>query len=441
MKYAYSIKGRRAPCGFPGLYIIDAAVKRFAWKAIDLKYAADLIWICYPAIILTSLSAAQFLGVVLAVLWFLPAAGKRMKAWPPGLGWPVMIFSAWILIAALGAQASIKDINDMAGKWIYIPLLALAYAQRAESKRIWKAMLILAAAAIIQYPYFIHSYLYDGYARARALSGGSPNLGTNLMMAILILAPFLIYLRRRAKLLLGTALGLLSGALAITLNRAAILGTLAGLAWTIRKRPAILVAGLAAAMVLLLAFPQARLASRIYGALSLTYSGTAMERIRMWKSGLAMIRDRPLAGFTSKRRFKDEYWTKYRAAYTTEPRPPGHVHNSVIQVAIFHGIPGLGLFLWWFIVIFRRAWALRDFPVRAQDPHRGLLARAVFPLLLAVSINAQFDFIVVEGQRAIMFYSLAGLLMGCAQGLSATNLRPRPRSLRRKGRKPVASKT
>ena len=388
-------------------------MKRFAWKAIDLKSVADFIWICYPAVILTSLSAAQFLGVALAALWFLLPPGRRLKAWPPGLGWPVAVFFVWILVAAIGAQASIKDINDMAGKWIYIPLLALAYAQRAGGKSIWKAMVILALVAIIQYPYFIHSYLYDGYARARALSGGSPNLGTNLMMAILILVPFLIHLRGSAKLALGAALALLSGALAITLNRAAILGTLGGLAWTARKRPGILTAGLAGALALILAFPQARLASRIYGALALTYSGTAMERIRMWHSGLAMIRDRPLAGFTSKLRFKEEYWTKYRAAYTTEPRPPGHVHNSVIQVAVFHGVPGLGLFLWWFMVILRSAWALRDFAVRAADPYRGLLARAVFPLLLAASINAQFDFIIVEGQRAMMFYCLTGLILGC----------------------------
>jgi O-antigen ligase len=120
----------------------------------------------------------------------------------------------------------------------------------------------------------------------------------------------------------------------------------------------------------------------------------------MWFSGLQMVRDRPLLGFTSRRNFIIWYSTRYRDPGALET-VPGHVHNSVLQTAILHGIPGLGLLIWWLAVVWR-AGQSRPTPDMA----------AIQPLLLAVFINAQVDFVIADGQRAMMLYVLLGLLLG-----------------------------
>jgi len=121
----------------------------------------------------------------------------------------------------------------------------------------------------------------------------------------------------------------------------------------------------------------------------------------MWYSGLTMVRDRPLLGFTSRRNFIIWYSTRYRDPGALET-VPGHVHNSVIQTAILHGVPGLGLLCWWLLALWRGASLATD-----DDD-----LSALQPLLLAALVNAQVDFVIADGQRAMMLYTLCGFLLG-----------------------------
>ena len=116
----------------------------------------------------------------------------------------------------------------------------------------------------------------------------------------------------------------------------------------------------------------------------------------MWLSGLNMIRDRPLLGFSNRRNFIIWYNTKYRDPMSLET-VPGHVHNSIIQTAVLHGVPGLGLLLWWLAALWRIGTRTGDLvPI----------------LLIGTFINAQVDFTLADGQRALMLYTLIGLLLG-----------------------------
>ncbi len=106
-----------------------------------------------------------------------------------------------------------------------------------------------------------------------------------------------------------------------------------------------------------------------------------------------MIRAEPLAGFATRTGFMDAYSTSYRASDSLEPRP-GHVHNSYLQTAVLHGIPGLGLLLWWLVSLWR------------MSPSPAI------PLFAAVLVNAFFDFVLADGQHALMWYVLLGILLG-----------------------------
>jgi O-antigen ligase len=135
-----------------------------------------------------------------------------------------------------------------------------------------------------------------------------------------------------------------------------------------------------------------------------------------------MVRDRPLAGFATRDNFQAQYSSRFRSPLSEEKGTPGHVHNSYIHSAVLHGIPGLGLVLWFLCVLWRN---IRSASAGVRDgPWKQAAAMSLAPVFLAVLVNSFFDFVLADGQRAMMFYVLAGLLLGSV----ALTRRASPRS-------------
>lgn len=337
---------------------------------------------------------------------------------PTGLAWPLGIFFGWVLLATLLAQPTARDLKDALGKWSFVLLLLPAYAQAVSGARLKNMLWILLAAVVLMTPSFIWSAFATEYGRARAFSGGSPNLGSNLMMASILFIAWGLHVRGWPQIRFLAAAAVVLACLGLSMNRSALLGCVAALSLIAgRKYPAWLAIGLMALGVVLAAAPQSTPVRRLRTILVYQESPSARERPRMWNSGMRMLRDRPLLGFASRRNFMHWYESTYRDPNAEETDTPGHVHNSVLQTAILHGVPGLGLLLWWLLIIWRQAWRLFG---RATGP-LAPLALSAAPLLIAVAVNAQFDFVIADGQRAMMFYTLTGLILGaCSAKFSAT---------------------
>jgi O-antigen ligase len=368
------------------------------------------------------------MALLLAAAWL--AASRPARALTPlrGLGWPLGLFFAWILVSVVLTRPEAKDVKDALGKWSFALLVlpACAYARNAGPGRIRKMMMVLLAATVVLFPYMIWSVWETDYGRARAFSGGAPNLGTNLMMASIVFAAATFSARKGRGLPGAAAVLILLAGLGLTFNRSAMLGVAAGLGlMTGRRSPILLAALLAVFAAFLVSFPGSAPVKRMRTILVYSESASSRERTRMWASGLMMIRDQPLLGFASRRNFIECYGERYRDPASEEKIIPGHVHNSVLQTAILHGIPGLGLALWWLLVLLRKARVLYLRAGSIRDPEISPLALALAPMVIAVLINAQFDFVIADGQRAMMFYTLTGLMLGAAS--AKPNLRPDPR--------------
>lgn len=357
-------------------------------------------WTLLPAAILISITTGQVLAALLTAAW----AANRVRrpwTWPGGTRIPLLAFFGWILAAGLLVRPYPGDFKDIAGKWGLVLLLPLAYSQRLDGKHLRRALLALAVATVALLPVFLKGFHNVEDGRAISLSGGAPNLGTNMMLAALLCASLAGSTAGMERTVLGTGALLFGGIMGMTLNRGALLGAGAGLTLlTARRRPALLAAGLFTGVVAMAIFPHSRTVERLRSVVEWQESFSSQERMHMWYSGLMMVRDRPLLGFTSRRNFIVWYSTRYRDPGALET-VPGHVHNSTIQTAILHGVPGLGLLCWWLLALWRRGRA-----TASED------LAALQPLLLAALVNAQVDFVIADGQRAMMLYTLCGFLLG-----------------------------
>jgi hypothetical protein len=367
----------------------------------------DLLWTLFPLAILCSISLGEAWAGVLVLVALVAGRWRRI---PRNLLVPMLVFYAWIIVGGLLAGAGVADFRDAAAKWSFSLLLLLALSAGPTDGRVLRRSLILVAVAGILLVVLIRDPVYG---RARAFSGGAPNLGTNLMMASLLFLSILISGRSRKPASAVVCLLLSLAGMLASLNRSAMLGLASGAAILVgRKRPLLVLLAVGGIAGLVTGFPDGSLSRRITSIVD-SRSQSGRERVFMWKAGVHMLRDRPLLGLTGRRAFIKEYSTRYRDPNSFETTP-GHVHNSYLQTAILHGIPGLGLLLWWLYVLFLRAVRLMRHPPHRQDPHTTALQAALPALIIAVLVNGFFDYVIADGQRAMMFYTLSGLILSSA---------------------------
>jgi len=381
-------------------------VQTRAGAAPSIEQAVGTGWTLLPAAALFSISAGQALAALLVLHWFFSG---RFRSAPKSISVPLAAFLGWTLVAAFLAEPAAPDLAGAVEKWIFALTLPAAYAHAARGGSVRGPMTLLLAAGITVIPFGFHSFLATAGGRAGAFSGSGPHLGSNLMMGFVIFLAVAVAARGPLAALLAAAAAVMLGGLGLTLNRSALLGAAAGTAVVAaRRRPLILAAVLALLTVAAASFPVSKPVLRLRSALLYRWDQSSHERVLMWSAGCRMIRARPLAGFASRRRFMDAYESGYRDASALEPRP-GHVHNSYLQTGVLHGIPGLGLLLWWLTAL----WRLATAPVR-QPEGSPAWREALIPLLVAVLVNAAFDFVLADGQHALMWYALTGLLLGAA---------------------------
>lgn len=211
-------------------------------------------------------------------------------------------------------------------------------------------------------------------------------------------------------------------ALILTLSRGGWLSMAGGLAVFVilvgwRSRPSPLrVAALAATMltvmgVTLFGLDRQPLAERIKEIGEIYEEPaeiTRATRISLWKSSLEMIRDHPVTGI-GLGGFKSAY-PSYRRDYIF--KGPRFAHNDYLQIAAETGLPGLGLFLLFLVMLFREGFKViqsgrGDFWTKAMP---GMMAG-----MFAVLVHELADFNLMIPANALFFFTMAGMVTARAR--------------------------
>ena len=323
-----------------------------------------------------TLSESALALLTLLWLWRLrDPAVRGVARWP--LAAPVLAFSAATVLSALISGHPLASLDAARGLLLAAALYVTADAVREPVAAdrfllgLTLAATVAAVAGLLQVglcppgdaPRVSPRWLYHRCDRAHGFFSIYMTLAGVLSLVLLATLPRLLtpgVARRR----LGVPWLLMLWALIVTYTRGAWIGFAGGVltvAATVRRGRWALVGGLLLLVAGALVSPY-ELRHRFLSMADPEEAGVR-ERIYMWKSGLAMWRERPILGVGPGGVKRD--YVRYAREEALKKRT-GHVHNTPLQILVERGVLGLAAWLWLWIAYYAHAIRrLRQLPAEA----------------------------------------------------------------------------
>jgi len=305
-----------------------------------------------------------FFPALFAWLVKIAATGKASIRKTP-LDMPMLMFIITTLIscfAGVNLPDSSRGMIKTVG-WMLIFFLVASNVKPEALRRTVLAMLVSGTAGAV---YGLAKFFLKHELRLKGTP--FPQLTSEIMLLMLGLTLAFLFLdsEKEAEPAAGKPLKIIARGGSVLIFSTVILTFVRG-AWfgllglmlvflLIARKPKVIagIAGVLAVFFALVIFiPQNPVASRFKTIVQLD-SGTGFQRLCMWKSGAAMVKDYPLGvGLNN----VEKVYMKYRRLEMPEHRQnEAHLHNNFVQIAVERGIPGLLAFIWLWIVFFRSAW-------------------------------------------------------------------------------------
>ena len=336
----------------------------------------------------TSITLAQtaLTLLVLGWLWQMRDPPAR-RVGPPPLRVPVLAFCGVTLLSALASGVPVfslwysKDLLLVLA--FYVLVDALGQAEEAEHLLYALALVtgLIAVLGVLQLelcptpepPRGSPGWFLIRCARARAFFSTTMTLASVLNLVLLATLPRLLLGGWRLGWLPAVWVGMLLG-LAATYVRGAWLGFIAGVVATLPLIPqwarALLLVGLVTLVSGTLIASDTPIGRR-FRSIGDPETASFKERIYMWRSGIAMWRQRPWLGVGPggiKRLYREF------ALPEAIKKRTGHLHNTPVQILVERGLLGLTAWLWiWGAFYWRVGRLLRRLPA-SLGRERALVA-------------------------------------------------------------------
>ncbi len=334
-----------------------------------------------------TLSESALALLTLLWLWRLRDPAVRAAArWP--LAAPVLAFSAVTVLSALLSGHPLASVEAAKGLLLAAALYITADALRepATAERFLLGLTVAAAVAALvgllqvglcpppDTPPIRPRWLYHRCDRAHGFFSIYMTLAGVLSLVLLATLPRLLSpgaARRR----LGIPWLVMLWGLIVTYTRGAWIGFAGGVftvSATVRRGRWVLVGGLVVLAASALLAPY-ELRHRFLSMADPEEAGVR-ERIYMWKSGLAMWRERPILGVGPGGVKRD--YVRYAREEAVKKRT-GHVHDTPLQILVERGVLGLAAWLWLWLAFYGDAIRrLRRLPAGAVA-ERALVVGAI----------------------------------------------------------------
>jgi O-antigen ligase len=199
-------------------------------------------------------------------------------------------------------------------------------------------------------------------------------------------------------------------ALALTLSRSAWVGACAGVALLLVLKDFRLTALLPVVVALLFALAPDVVTHRMISVFDLQ-DPTNRDRLAMARAGTAMIADHPLTGVGPN--MVQRLYAQYRDPDAVETTNP-HLHNVPLQIAAERGLPALGAWVWFLVVLVGRL--VRVFPQQRVLAATGLAAIA------AMITAGLFEYNFGDSEFLMLFLVLITLPFAAGSGTRDSGL-------------------
>ncbi|MEE8109826.1 MAG: O-antigen ligase family protein [bacterium] len=359
-----------------------------------------------------------------AAAWALGRREGGRGEFSPGrpLWVPLLFFAILTILSALFSEDVPRSILD--SKQIF-QILILYWALGAAPDSAWARRLLhlfvimAAGIALFGMAQFIFS---EGDALARRPYGTLSHFQTFSGVLLLGAVPALsLAVGRgvsRPERIFGvvTAVILVSGLL-VSLTRGAWIGLAVGVSvlLILHGRAKWLWLLPVAVVVLYLVGPK-DLKDRIL--LTVRYDEEASgERLRMWKSGLRMMRDHPLLG-VGVDMIKVVY-PRYRMKDAAKS-PPGHLHSNPVHLGAERGLPALAVWVWVWVAFFAGGGrAFRNLLGQGEGTPRAEAAAAALAAVAAFLAAGFFEYNFGDSELVMVVYYLMSLPFLAAKNTSS----------------------
>ena len=352
------------------------------------------------------------------------ASGAKMR-FPP-IKLPLGIFLGLTLLS-LAFSPDIHSGRPQIRKFfVFLTLLAVASTFRNVRQARWLVLTWAGIAALSAVQSFVQFYdklqfsrqagrdFYQYYLTERTSGFMSHwmTFGSQQMYTLLLLAAFLFWSPARSRrlwlwVLCAGAMGL---AILLGFTRGIWLATGIGgiyLLWYWNRKMILAVPLL---LALLIAFAPGSIRTRFASFYKpQTQVDSNQHRIICWRTGLAMIRARPLIGLGPEQ--VNLQFLKWVPSDIPQPLPTGwygHLHNIYLHYAAERGVPAM-LALMWLIAKALLDWrrALRKIPPGLSDAR--FLLRGCIACILGTLVVGIFEYNLGDSEVLIMFLSIIGI--------------------------------
>jgi O-antigen ligase len=319
------------------------------WHRGDRLEGASLVALaCFVAALQVSIAAAGILLTVTLACWAAVIASRHERIEVPRMFWPLAAYSAATLVSvafSTNPGTSFLDAKQLVLFLIVPVVYRFARGDRAQALTtvIITVGAITAVIGVVQYGVF----QYDHLGRRPQGTLGHYMTYSGLLMLVAGAAAARLLYRSEDRTWTALVMPALIVALALTFTRSAWVGTCVAVAVLLMLRDRRLLGALPVVLALGVALAPAPVTDRIYSMFDLN-DPTNRDRVAMMHSGVSIIRNHPLTGVgpdTVKEQYAD-----YRHPLAVQDLNV-HLHNVPMQIAAERGLPALGIWIWFIVVL------------------------------------------------------------------------------------------
>jgi O-antigen ligase len=364
-----------------------------------LERAACLALFAFAGATQVSIAATGILLTITALLWLAVVVRNRERVEFPPMFIPLAAYAVVTLVSAafsLYPERSLIDSKQLV-VLVVVPIIYRLLPGRLSLRAVDVIITVGAITAMIGIiQYVVWDYDNLGRRPQGTLSMYMTYSGLVMLVVCAAFARIMFATHNRAWAALVMPALLL--ALVFTFTRSAWIGAWCGIGLLFLLKDFRLIVLLPVALVVFVVAAPPALSKRLYSTFDLTDPSNA-DRLAMIKSGVHIIRDRPLTGVGPD--VIIEVYPKYRDASAVNALNP-HLHNVPLQIAAERGLPALAVWLWFIVVL------VRDL-IKRRGGGFPSLANGALAAIVAMLAAGQFEYNFGDSEFLMLFLVLVSL--------------------------------
>jgi O-antigen ligase len=376
-----------------------------------LEQAAFLSLLGFAVALQFSIAAAGILLTLTALLWLAVVVSGRERIEVPGMFWPLAAYGGVTLVAAL---FSIEPaISFFKSKQLVLFILVPIVYRLARGERALTVVDVVITVGAINALFGIVQFTLLRYDHIHLRPQGNLMYMTysGVLMLVACTAVARVLFRPQDRIWAALVMPALIVALVVSQTRSAWVGACAGMGLLFAIRDFRLLALLPVVAAIFFSVAPVTVTDRFYAAFQLTQAeggsetvtasvASNQDRVAMARSGLRMVRDRPLLGFGPD--MVQQVYPQYRDPAAVNQHAI-HLHNVPLQIAAERGL--LALAVWMLFVLM----LLRDFLRRRARTTFPSLPTTGLAVVVAMVAAGMFEYNFGDSEFLMLFLVLVTL--------------------------------